>query len=70
MRYQPLPASLYRDNRARFMQQMQGNALAVFNSNDIYPISADSTLPLLSTVISLPQRRRPRRKHTTLPRCL
>jgi len=45
MRYQPLPASLYRDNRARFMQQMQGNALAVFNSNDIYPISADSTLP-------------------------
>lgn len=45
MRYQPLPASLYRDNRARFMQQMQGNALAVFNSNDVYPISADSTLP-------------------------
>jgi len=27
------------------MQQMQGNALAVFNSNDVYPISADSTLP-------------------------
>lgn len=45
MRYQPLPASLYRDNRVRFMQQMQGNALAVFNSNDVYPISADSTLP-------------------------
>lgn len=45
MRYQSLPASLYRDNRARFMQQMQGNALAVFNSNDVYPISADSTLP-------------------------
>ena len=45
MRYQPLPASLYRDNRARFMQQLQDNALAVFNSNDVYPISADSTLP-------------------------
>ena len=27
------------------MAQMQGNSLAVFNSNDIYPISADSTLP-------------------------
>ena len=27
------------------MAQMQPNSLAVFNSNDIYPISADSTLP-------------------------
>ena len=27
------------------MAQMQGNSLAVFNSNDIYPVSADSTLP-------------------------
>ena len=27
------------------MAQMKGNSLAVFNSNDIYPISADSTLP-------------------------
>ena len=27
------------------MAQLQGNSLAVFNSNDIYPISADSTLP-------------------------
>ena len=27
------------------MAQMQGNSLAIFNSNDIYPISADSTLP-------------------------
>ena len=24
---------------------MKSNSLAVFNSNDIYPISADSTLP-------------------------
>ena len=24
---------------------MQSNSLAVFNSNDIYPVSADSTLP-------------------------
>ena len=27
------------------MAQMKGNSLAVFNSNDIYPISADSTMP-------------------------
>lgn len=27
------------------MSQMQPNSLAVFNSNDIYPVSADSTLP-------------------------
>ena len=27
------------------MAQMQPNSLAVFNSNDIYPVSADSTLP-------------------------
>ena len=45
MRYQPLPASFYKKTRANFMAQMQGNSLAIFNSNDIYPISADSTLP-------------------------
>ena len=45
MRYQPLPATFYRQARANFMAQMQGNSLAVFNSNDVYPISADSTLP-------------------------
>ena len=27
------------------MKQMAPNSLAVFNSNDIYPVSADSTLP-------------------------
>lgn len=45
MRYQPLPAAFYHKTRADFMAQMKGNSLAVFNSNDIYPISADSTLP-------------------------
>lgn len=45
MRYQPLPASFYRHTRSSFMNQMNGNSLAVFNSNDVYPISADSTLP-------------------------
>ena len=27
------------------MTQMEGKSLAVFNSNDIFPISADSTMP-------------------------
>ena len=45
MRYQPLPAKLYKKNRKKFMKQMKPHSIAVFNSNDIYPISADSTLP-------------------------
>lgn len=45
MRYQPLPANFYQQTRARFMAQMKAKSLAIFNSNDVYPISADSTLP-------------------------
>jgi Xaa-Pro aminopeptidase len=45
MRYQKLPASLYVRNRKAFMAEMKPNAIAVFFSNDIYPTSADGTLP-------------------------
>ena len=45
MRYRPLPASFYRLNRANFAAEVDVKSLAIFNSNDIYPISADSTLP-------------------------
>jgi|TARA_B100001059_G_scaffold42834_1_gene34681 Xaa-Pro aminopeptidase len=45
MRYRPLSSNLYSKNRDRFVQAMKPGGLAVFNSNDIYPISADSTLP-------------------------
>ena len=45
MRYQVLPAKLYKRNRKKFMAKMKPHAIAVFNSNDIYPISADSTIP-------------------------
>jgi Xaa-Pro aminopeptidase len=45
MRYQPIDKSLFTHNRKNFMAEMQANALAVFNSNDIYPIGADSTIP-------------------------
>lgn len=45
MRYNPIPASVYKNNRAQFSKALEPNSLAIFNSNDIYPISADSTLP-------------------------
>ena len=45
MRYKPLNNSIYRGNRLNFMNQMRGNAVAIFNSNDIYPVSADTELP-------------------------
>ncbi len=45
MRYQPLSASFYKKNRSKFSSHLSANSIAIFNSNDIYPISADSTLP-------------------------
>ena len=45
MRYQTLSSSLFKKNRKKFMDKMQPKSLAVFNSNDIYPIGADSTMP-------------------------
>ncbi len=45
MKYEAIPKELYIKNRSKFTSKMKSNALAVFNSNDIYPISADSTMP-------------------------
>jgi Xaa-Pro aminopeptidase len=45
MRYQSLSSELYKRNRANFMAQMKPRSVAVFFSNDIYPTSADGTLP-------------------------
>jgi Xaa-Pro aminopeptidase len=45
MRYIPLNNSIYKRNRLNFMDHMKGNCMAIFNSNDIYPVSADSELP-------------------------
>ena len=45
MKYQPIDSNLFIDNRKNFSAKMKPNSLAVFNSNDIYPISADSTMP-------------------------
>lgn len=45
MKYLPIERNLFIKNRAKFTAQMKPNSIAVFNSNDIYPISADSTMP-------------------------
>mgnify|MGYP000178515691 FL=1 len=45
MKYHPIDRNLFLKNRAKFTAQMKPNSVAVFNSNDIYPVSADSTLP-------------------------
>jgi Xaa-Pro aminopeptidase len=45
MKYHRINKNLFIKNRAKFTAQMKTNSIAVFNSNDIYPVSADSTLP-------------------------
>ena len=45
MKYERIDKKLFERNRIKFMQRMKANSLAVFNSNDIYPISSDSTIP-------------------------
>lgn len=45
MKYERINAQLYVKNRQKFVAQMAPKSMAIFNSNDIYPISADSTMP-------------------------
>lgn len=45
MRYTPVHQRLFINNRKRFARRMQPNSIAVFNSNDIMPTSADGTMP-------------------------
>ncbi|MCB0466466.1 MAG: aminopeptidase P N-terminal domain-containing protein, partial [Aequorivita sp.] len=45
MKYDQISSKLFIKNRKNFMAQMKPKSVAVFNSNDIYPISADSTMP-------------------------
>tara|TARA_B100000809_G_scaffold138551_1_gene136153 strand:- start:12858 stop:14150 length:1293 start_codon:yes stop_codon:yes gene_type:complete len=45
MKYEAIENSLFIKNRKKFVAQMKSNSIAFFNSNDIYPVSADSTLP-------------------------
>lgn len=45
MKYKQISSTLFIKNRKKFAAQMKSKSIAVFNSNDIYPISADSTMP-------------------------
>ena len=45
MKYLPIDKNLFIKNRKKFVAKMKPNSLAIFNSNDIYPVSADSVLP-------------------------
>lgn len=45
MKYEKIDKRLFERNRSKFIQQMKENTVAVFNSNDIYPVSADSSIP-------------------------
>lgn len=45
MKYDRINKELYIRNREKFSRQMKPNTLAVFNSNDIFVTSADSTMP-------------------------
>ena len=45
LRYPPLSAENYIRNRAAFAEALSPGAMALFSSNDVYPTSADGTLP-------------------------
>ena len=45
MKYHQIDRNLFIKNRKKFVAQMAPQSIAIFNSNDIYPVSADSTLP-------------------------
>jgi len=47
MRYSPPPKDLFLNNRERFSERMLPSSLAIFNSNDIMPTSADGTMPFI-----------------------
>ncbi len=45
MKYTPIGSSLFIKNRVKFTKELNTGSIAIFNSNDLYPVSADSTLP-------------------------
>ncbi len=45
MKYFPISNTLFAKNRGHFIENMLDNSIAFFNSNDCYPVSADTTLP-------------------------
>lgn len=47
MKYFPIDRSLFIENRRRFVQRLKPGSVAVFNSNDVLPTSADGTHPFV-----------------------
>jgi len=47
MKYSPIDRQLFIDNRKRLAENLQSNAVAVLNANDIMPTSADGTHPFV-----------------------
>jgi Xaa-Pro aminopeptidase len=47
MRYDPIDPQLFIENRRRLAAQLQRKSIAVFNSNDLMPTSADGTHPFV-----------------------
>ncbi|NND06910.1 MAG: M24 family metallopeptidase [Saprospiraceae bacterium] len=45
MRYQSIDASLFRQNRQRFVRQMKADSIAIFQSNDVMPRNGDQFFP-------------------------
>jgi Xaa-Pro aminopeptidase len=45
MKYLPLPAELFTQNRRRFIAQMEARSIAIFVSNDEMPANGDATHP-------------------------
>ena len=45
MKYDVINKSLFIKNRRNFIEKMKPKSIAFFNSNDLYPVSADTTLP-------------------------
>ena len=47
MKYDKIDSALYIQNRKNFTDKLKKGAIAIFNSNDIFTTSADSTLPFV-----------------------
>lgn len=47
MRYEPVDKKIFVENRERFAGRVKPRSIAVFNSNDVMPKSADGTLPFV-----------------------
>lgn len=47
MKYPPIGKDLFIQNRKKFKERLKSNSVAIFNSSDIMPTSADGTMPFI-----------------------